>query len=535
MSIVAGAFDDLPGALDAPPTDLTGQRLTPGEAAVLYDALHIDTTDLDDARVGSDQDTAGTVLSPPAAALMPAAAATVAGQRVRRALRMAAVDLCGVVLSLVIGRAVLQGLDPTAVSRHIGLGYVIAAPAFLLAFALHGNYRDRWQRLQPSAASAFRSMAQAFASSVLLLLALDATLNLSADRDIQVTEACAILAPTLITVPMLRLLAVRTILRHHRSQPRVLILGSGRVALSLAQRLKRSPGVTLVGLVDDGLDDPDLLGPLASLPDIVEQHRVDRVIVAFSQTPHHETLLLLRALKGRVGISVVPRMYELLSWRASIEELHGIPLLHVAPSQLSFTARAAKRALDLAIAGGLLVICAPVLSAIAVAIRCTSPGPALFRQERVGRNGRCFQIYKFRTMVQGADARKAELAAFNEMDGPIFKIRQDPRVTPLGRFLRRASIDELPQLFNVVRGEMSLVGPRPCLPEEVERISGWASTRFSVPPGITGLWQVSGRSELSKEDLLHLDSVYVSSWSLGWDIRILLRTPRCVLRREGAY
>jgi lipopolysaccharide/colanic/teichoic acid biosynthesis glycosyltransferase len=138
-------------------------------------------------------------------------------------------------------------------------------------------------------------------------------------------------------------------------------------------------------------------------------------------------------------------------------------------------------------------------------------------------------------MVADADAQKAQLAELNESDGPIFKMRQDPRVTPLGAFLRRTSIDEFPQLINVIRGEMSLVGPRPFPPAEAARIGGWASTRFSVLPGITGLWQVSGRSELSNEDLLHLDSVYVSSWSLGWDLRILLRTPRTVLRRVGAF
>jgi exopolysaccharide biosynthesis polyprenyl glycosylphosphotransferase len=291
-----------------------------------------------------------------------------------------------------------------------------------------------------------------------------------------------------------------------------------------------------VGLVDDDpLSNADVLGTVAALPDIVAAQNIDRVIVAFSRTPQQETLLLLRALKGHVGISVVPRMYELLSWRASIEELHGIPLLHVAPQQASVAARAAKRALDLTVASTLLVVSAPVLLAIAAVIRVTSPGPALFRQERIGRNGKPFQIYKFRTMVVDADDRKGQLAALNEADGPIFKIRKDPRVTRVGRFLRQTSMDETPQLLNVIRGEMSLVGPRPFPPAEAARIGGWASTRFSVPPGITGLWQVSGRSELTNDDLLHLDSVYVSSWSFLWDLRILLRTPHAVLRREGAY
>jgi len=531
--------------LDALSTDLADEGVTPAEAAVLYDALRttgdVPNTDrsansIREERHGLAAIPAQGLLADAAADLSGSAATSRARVRAQRVLRLVAVDMFGCLLSLAIGHTVLRYVDPSAVSRDFGRGYYIAVPAFLLALALHGNYRERWQRLQPSALRAFRSMAQAFATSVLILVGFDAVLAGDVGRDIHLTEACAILAPTLFTVPALRVLAAKTLLRNHRSQCRVVILGSGRVARSLAQRVRRTPGIALVGLVDDApLDSTDVLGPVSALPDIVEQQRVDRVLVAFSRVPHQETLLLLRALKSHVGISVVPRMYELLSWRASIEELHGIPLLHVAPQQISLTARVAKRGLDLAVASTLLVLCAPVLSAIALSIRLTSPGPALFRQERSGRNGKPFQIYKFRTMVVDADDRKAELASLNEADGPIFKIRQDPRVTRLGAFLRRTSIDEMPQLINVIRGEMSLVGPRPFPPSEAARIGGWASTRFSVPPGITGLWQVSGRSDLSNEDLLHLDSVYVSSWSLGWDIRILLRTPRTVLRRVGAY
>lgn len=541
MSVTRDVFGDAPGAYDELVAAEAGQRLTPAETAVVIDAPHLSIPPVDGGEtsngpVGTASD--DVLANPPirsdsVADLSEPTPGSRAGQRAQRVLRMAAVDLCGVLLSLLIGHVVLLEMSSTTSSREIALDYVIAVPAFLLALALHGNYRDHWRRLQPSTGRAFRSMAQAFASSVLLLLALDAGL---AGTAITLTEACVLLAPTLVTVPLLRLAAMRTLLRNHRSQPRVLILGSGRVARSIAQRLRRSPGVRLVGLVDDDpLSNADVLGTVAALPDIVAAQNIDRVIVAFSRTPQQETLLLLRALKGHVGISVVPRMYELLSWRASIEELHGIPLLHVAPQQVSLTARAAKRALDFAVASALLAISAPALLAIAAVIRTTSAGPALFRQERIGRNGKPFQIYKFRTMVVDADERKAQLAALNEADGPIFKIRRDPRVTPVGRLLRQTSMDEIPQLLNVIRGEMSLVGPRPFPPAEAARIGGWASTRFSVPPGITGLWQVSGRSELSKDDLLHLDSVYVSSWSFLWDLRILLRTPRAVLRREGAY
>ena len=544
MSVAQGAYNGVPQALDELQAELADHRLAPVEADLLCAGLS--TTE--EAQRNSGDNVADSAARPLDAVLPRQSgaddealahlsmAAPRAGARLQRTLRLAAVDLVGCLLSMVIGHAVLSYVGPAAVSQDIGRGYYIAAPAFLLALALHGNYRERWQRLQPSPVRIFWSMAQAFATSVLILAGSDSLLAGDGGRDIHLTEATAILAPTLITVPLLRLIAANTVLRNHRSQCRILVLGSGRVARSLAERIRRTPGIAFVGLVDDAPADPmDVIGSVSVLPDIVERQQVDRVFVAFSRVPQQETLLTLRALKGRVGISVVPRMYELLSWRATIEELHGIPLLHVAPQQMSLGARTAKRGLDFVVAGGLLLLFAPVLAAISVAIRLTSPGPALFRQERTGRNRRPFQIYKFRTMVADADAQKAQLAELNESDGPIFKMRQDPRVTPLGAFLRRTSIDEFPQLINVIRGEMSLVGPRPFPPAEAARIGGWASTRFSVLPGITGLWQVSGRSELSNEDLLHLDSVYVSSWSLGWDLRILLRTPRTVLRRVGAF
>ena len=171
----------------------------------------------------------------------------------------------------------------------------------------------------------------------------------------------------------------------------------------------------------------------------------------------------------------------------------------------------------------------------AAAIKLDSPGPVFFRQDRMGRGGREFKIFKFRTMSNDAWAKRAAVAAQNEVDGPLFKMANDPRVTRVGRFLRRTSIDELPQLINVVRGEMSLVGPRPLPTEESRRLDGAAVARFDVSPGLTGLWQVSGRSDLTYADLQHLDSVYVRSWSLLWDLRIILATPASVFGARGAY
>jgi exopolysaccharide biosynthesis polyprenyl glycosylphosphotransferase len=255
--------------------------------------------------------------------------------------------------------------------------------------------------------------------------------------------------------------------------------------------------------------------------------------VAFSRKATHETLDFLRAVDDRVSVWIVPRLYELVSWRSGVEELHGIPLLDVAPPRAGRAARAVKRIFDLVGAGVLVVILFPLFAAVAVAIKRTSPGPVMFRQVRSGQHRRPFRMYKFRTMFVDAEEQRAALAKYNDVDGPIFKMKHDPRITRVGRWLRQTSLDELPQLFNVLRGEMSLVGPRPFPVEESDKITGWAVLRFSVPPGMTGLWQVSGRNALSYDDLRHLDYIYSASWSLSWDLRILLRTPASVLGRRG--
>jgi lipopolysaccharide/colanic/teichoic acid biosynthesis glycosyltransferase len=228
-------------------------------------------------------------------------------------------------------------------------------------------------------------------------------------------------------------------------------------------------------------------------------------------------------------------MFELHSWRSEVEELHGLPLAHLPPPSLGLRARLEKRALDLVLAVPLILITLPVWLLAAAAIKIGSPGPVFFRQERTGQGGRPFRVFKFRTMAADAWQRRASVAGHNEADGPLFKMAADPRVTRIGALLRRTSIDELPQLLNVLRGEMSLVGPRPLPVEESDRLDGAARDRLQVVPGITGLWQVSGRSDLSYADLAHLDSVYVRSWSLAWDLRIIRATPGAVLGRRGAY
>ena len=234
---------------------------------------------------------------------------------------------------------------------------------------------------------------------------------------------------------------------------------------------------------------------------------------------------------------VAPSLTDIGGPRIHTRPVQGLPLIHVETPTYSGRKLYTKRAFDLVGSGLLTVALSPVLLVLAVLVKATSPGPVFFLQERVGLNGGTFPMVKFRSMVVDAEARLQELSALDRAEGNdvLFKMRNDPRVTKVGAFMRRYSLDEVPQLFNVLMGEMSLVGPRPPLAREVERYDVHVHRRFLVKPGMTGLWQVSGRSDLSWEDSVRLDLFYVENWSLVSDILILLKTARAVVRSEGAY
>jgi exopolysaccharide biosynthesis polyprenyl glycosylphosphotransferase len=298
----------------------------------------------------------------------------------------------------------------------------------------------------------------------------------------------------------------------------------------------------VVGCVDDafvlgGEESPasNVLGSLDDLPRIVAEEQVDHIIVAFSPATGAKLAGLLRSLADQVQISVVPRLFDLLTVRSHVDDLHGLPVVDVAPAALGPADRFAKRGLDIVVSSIGLLLASPAMIAITIGVKLTSPGPILFRQERTGRNGDPFRICKFRTMRVTAESERQALRSNNEVDGPLFKIHDDPRVTRIGKILRKTSLDELPQMLNVLKGDMSLVGPRPFITSESAEIAGWAARRFSVRPGMTGLWQISGRNDLPFEELCRLDYSYVASWSLWWDLRILYHTPASVLRRRGAY
>jgi exopolysaccharide biosynthesis polyprenyl glycosylphosphotransferase len=236
-----------------------------------------------------------------------------------------------------------------------------------------------------------------------------------------------------------------------------------------------------------------------------------------------------------VQLIVIPSLSDISSGRMMMRPLGGLPLVHVEEPQSLGASRGLKRAFDLVGATLLMLVAAPVMLATALTIRLEDRGPVLFRQTRVGRDGGLFDCFKFRSMVVDAEARMASVTHLNDNDGVLFKCKEDPRITRVGRLIRRVSLDELPQLFNVLRGEMSLVGPRPALPSEVERYPDDARRRLHVRPGITGLWQVSGRSDLSWDDAVRLDLYYVDNWSIVQDLVIIARTIKAVLSSRGAY
>ena len=260
-------------------------------------------------------------------------------------------------------------------------------------------------------------------------------------------------------------------------------------------------------------------------------------MVAFSQSSSSEILEAIRTSDfGRLPVSIVPRFYEITPPHSTLSEVNGIAVVNLKSARLSRGARVVKRTMDLVISVGALIVLAPLFAAVAAAIVIDSRGPVFFRQERLGSKGQPFRIWKFRTMHRDAEAQRFAIAHLNEMEGsgPLFKMKDDPRVTRVGRFLRRTSIDELPQLFNVVAGTMSLVGPRPFVTHEAVQIAGWRQRRLDLTPGITGLWQVRGRNDVPFEEMVELDYMYVTNWSVWWDLRLLLQTVPRVLSQRGA-
>jgi exopolysaccharide biosynthesis polyprenyl glycosylphosphotransferase len=304
-----------------------------------------------------------------------------------------------------------------------------------------------------------------------------------------------------------------------------------------ADQLPRAPTAPTALSTSVAPKAPEVVGSFDETAYAVDAVRADTVIVL--SCPELDGAALRRLAwtleRNDVDLIVASALLDVAGNRITMRPVDGLPMLQVEHPKLGGARRVVKGAFDTLVALLLIVLGAPLLGLIALLVRLDSPGPALFRQMRVGRDGKHFPIVKFRTMFMDAEAGLAELQKDNEHDGVLFKMRDDPRVTRIGRWLRRFSLDELPQLLNIVRGEMSLVGPRPPLPSEVAQYPDDLRRRLVVKPGLTGLWQISGRADLSWDDAVRLDLRYVENWSLTLDLVILLRTAAAVLRRSGAY
>jgi exopolysaccharide biosynthesis polyprenyl glycosylphosphotransferase len=325
----------------------------------------------------------------------------------------------------------------------------------------------------------------------------------------------------------------------------VLIVGTGEKARALARRIgeHRHWGLRFLGFASEGGADapapaPDegpVLGATGELPRLIRENVVDEVLVAVERDRIGGLeALFLHCEQVGVNARLVADFFPHLIAKVELDDLDGVPLLTFSTTPRDAWGLAAKRAMDLVGAALFLALFSWLYLLIAVLIKATSRGPIVFRQDRVGLNGRRFDFYKFRSMVEDAEARRAEVEHLNEMDGPVFKATDDPRITPVGRWLRKFSLDELPQMWNVLTGEMSLVGPRPPVPSEVERYAPWQRRRLSMRPGLTCLWQVSGRNDVDFQTWMEMDLAYIDAWSLGLDLVILIKTVPAVLFGRGA-
>jgi len=427
----------------------------------------------------------------------------------------------------------------------------VALAVWAVALMTGGTYRShRTASLRDEVASLARITAAAtlFWALALFVTRIDAAV-LAGDRVSRTfTLLFALFAFLFLTGEKLALrLTSRWVRQHGFNYRTLLIVGTGSAARTLAESISHHTywGFKLVGFVrtgslecaegtDEGLPAP-VLGGVHDMARIVEENVIDDVIfsVTHRELPNLESQFLLlqeQGIRARFALTLVPTDYS----RIELEELDGTPLLTFARTPTSYPQLLLKRAVDVAIAFVLLVVGLPVVSAIALAIKVSSTGGVLFRQTRCGLNGRRFTLYKFRTMVQDAHGRRQELLHLNEMNGPAFKLRRDPRVTRLGRFLRKFSLDELPQLWNVLRGDMSLVGPRPPIPEEVAQYTRWQRRRLSMKPGLTCLWQISGRNDIDFNRWMELDLEYIDKWTPLLDFKILLKTIPVVLSGRGA-
>jgi exopolysaccharide biosynthesis polyprenyl glycosylphosphotransferase len=465
---------------------------------------------------------------------------------VRRAL--AGADAAGLTLAFVIASWVAP-LSPASGAigpRAEALVFLATLPGWIILAKLYGLYERDEERTDHSTVDDLVGVFHVVTMgvwSVFLASWLSGVLS-PGPRRLVVFWALAVL---------LVVIARATARAYARRRPvytqNTLIVGADTVGQAVARKIRRHPeyGLNVVGFVDrlrgrhlPLIHDALLLGSTDELAEVVARFDVERVIVAFGDEPRERSLDVIRGLRDLdVQIDIVPRFFEVVGPSARMHTVEGLPLMGLSSPRLSRSSLFLKRILDVGLSVVGLVCLAPLFAAVAIAIKLDSPGPVFFRQKRVGTKNRTFDIIKFRTMVPDAEDQKASLAHLNKhaiagVDARMFKIENDPRVTAIGRWLRRTSIDELPQLVNVVRGDMSLVGPRPLILDEDRHVDLWARNRLRLQPGLTGLWQVLGRDDIPFSEMVQLDYLYVTTWSLRADVKLLLQTLPALLRNNRA-
>ena len=459
------------------------------------------------------------------------------------ALMQVCCDFLCACIALPVALLVLSGASNVAVNSYSRFTANLKVDALfpvaaVLALALGGAYRVTHRRLQPNAFVEARELCFGVGCGCVLAIGIGAMVHGAFGTD----EPYATQLVFAVIVAVVIISLGRAILRyflHALTTTRVLVVGSGPLVERIIMSVSQDPGMTLVGRAGDEIAEPGTLGRVADLPHLCQQLRVDRVLVASGDQFRDESLEIYRKLQDSVHVAIVPRYYELTSWRSRLTDLSGVPFIEVARPHLSVIDQTVKRAFDLCISSFVLAITSPVLLAVAVGVKLSSPGPVFFRQTRLGRHQVPFTVAKFRSMTVGTECiSHDEDEDVVPDDMPLYQVRkkndESARITRIGAFLRKSGIDEIPQFINVFKGDMSVVGPRPFVPAE-SRVEGWANRRFDVRPGITGLWQVSGRNDLSRQDLVQLDYLYVASWSLWWDLKIMWDTPKTMARGTGAY
>ena len=465
------------------------------------------------------------------------------GWLVRRTL--AAADVIGLALAFVIAELIsARSTDITRISMGKEFAcFFLTLPLWILAAHLYGLYRHDEERTDHTTIDDFSGVFHLVTVGTWLVFIASAISGIGSPN-LEKLVSFWILAIVLMTTGRVGGRAAC-----HRSASylqNTLVVGAGSTASLIARKIRRHPeyGLNLVGFVgedsiacDENLEGTARFSSINALSSLVRQLEVDRVIIAHPGIERERAVDLVRSLRDTVvQIDIVPHLYESLSPSMDIHSIEGLPLIGLRPARLARSSLLLKRTMDLTLSALGLIVLAPLFALIATAIKLDSRGPVFFRQVRMGWRDKTFRIFKFRTMCADAEERKKSVAHLNSHAAPggddrMYKIPDDPRVTRVGRFLRRFSLDELLQLLNVLKGEMSMVGPRPLILEEDCFVSNWARHRLKdLKPGITGPWQVLGRHEIPFEEMVELDYRYVTTWSLGGDLKLVLRTVPVLLR-----